>query len=47
MGEILHAKIKYTKLVNESDISGFMNNSDLNEKVKKISNESRIKSKAI
>ena len=29
MGEILHAKVKYTKLVNESDISAFMNNSDL------------------
>ena len=45
MGEILHAKVKYTKLVNESDISGFMNNSDLYEKVKKLATKAELKAK--
>ena len=45
MGEILHVKVKYTKLVNESDISGFMNNSDLYEKVKKLATKAELKAK--
>ena len=31
---LLDAKIRNKKLVNESDISGFLNDNDLNEKIK-------------
>ena len=37
---------KNKKLVDESDISEFINNNDLDKKTKKISVESRIKSRA-
>ena len=41
--EILDAKLKYKKIVNESDISEFINNIDLDKKIKKISRETGLK----
>ena len=47
MNETLDVKIKNKKLVNESDISEFIQKSDLNEKLKKKNgNKKRIKSTA-
>ena len=47
MNETLDLKIKNKKLVNESDISEFIQKSDLNEKLKKKNgNKKRIKSTA-
>ena len=40
------AKIENKELVNKSDISGFINNSDLNKTIKKISSKSGIISRA-
>ena len=42
---ILHAKIKNKKLVNKSDISGFMNTNVSNENIQKMICKGRIKSR--
>ena len=46
---MLHAKIINKNFVNKSDISGFINSTDLNEKrkTKKISSKCIVKSRAI
>ena len=38
--------IKNKNLVNKSDIAEFIKNTDLDEKIQKIGNKSRIKSRA-
>ena len=43
---ILDLRIKEEKLVNQSNISGFIYNSDLGKKDSNISNKSRAKSRA-
>ena len=45
--EILDAKIKNKKLVNKSDISGFMNNSDLNKRVGTLATKAKLKVKQV
>ena len=44
--EILDVMIKNKNLVNKSDIAEFIKNTDLDEKIQKIGNKSRIKSRA-
>ena len=46
MSNILDTKIKEKKLVNESNTSIFINNSDLDKKNNNTSNKSRAKSRA-
>ena len=43
MTNIPDAKIKNKKLVNESDISGFIDNSDLNKTIKKLATKAELK----
>ena len=43
---MLHEKIISKNIVNKSDISGFINNTFLNEKIKGISSKGRVKSRA-
>ena len=43
---MLHEKIISKNIVNKSDISGFINNTYLNEKIKGISSKGRVKSRA-
>ena len=45
--EILDAKIKNKKLVNKSDISGFMNNSDLNKRIGTLATKAELKVKQV
>ena len=44
--DILHTKLKQKKLVNKSDISNLVKNSDLNTKTCNISKKRRIESRA-
>ena len=44
--EILDVMIKNKNLVNKSDIAEFIKNTDLDEKIQKIGNKTRIKSRA-
>ena len=44
--EIIDVMIKNKNLVNKSDIAEFIKNTDLDEKIQKIGNKSRIKSRA-
>ena len=44
--EIFDVMIKNKNLVNKSDIAEFIKNTDLDEKIQKIGNKSRIKSRA-
>ena len=46
MGDIPHAKIKEKEWTDKSDISGFMNNSDLDINIINVSNKNRIESRA-
>ena len=46
MGDILDAKIKEKEWTNKSDISGFINNSDLDINIININNKNRIESRA-
>ena len=46
MGDKLDAKIKEKEWTDKSDISGFINNSDLDMKIINISNKNRIESRA-
>ena len=46
MGDILDAKIKEKEWTNKSDISGFINNFDLDINIINVSNKNRIESTA-
>ena len=43
MNDILDAKIKNKELVNKCDISGFINNSDLNNKIATLETKAKLK----